>query len=181
MLVLLFHALRGLYFACGEADNQVGIVGLHLRLVGGFVARDFATTVTAVDENITALWVGECADGAENATTGVGAVTRENVYVQRAEAEGAMVARGVAKRENLLATVLAGEATIVFLKSFLLHSESPFVFLYRVKICVGRRWSYLPTQNFAKMSATTSSLTRLPSTSPSAPMASSTSLEAQSA
>ena len=126
MLVLLFHALRGLYFACGEADNQVGIVGLYLRFVGGFVARDFAATVTAVDENVATLGVGKGADGAENTATGVGAVAGENVYVQRAEAEGAMVARGVAERENLLATVLAGEATIVFLKSFLLHSESPF-------------------------------------------------------
>ena len=129
MLVLLFHALRGLYFACGEADDKVGIVGLHLRFVGGFIARDFATTVTAVNENITALGVGKRADWAENATTGIGAVTRENVYVQRAETEGTVIARGVAEREHLFATVLAGEAAIVFLKSFLLHRKSPFVFV----------------------------------------------------
>ena len=129
MLVLLFHALRGLYFACGEADDKVGVVGLYLRLVGGFVARDFATTVTAVNEDIAALGVRKGADGAENTATGIGAVTGENVYVQGAEAEGAMVARGVAEREHLFATVLAGEAAIVFLKSFLLHSVSPFVFI----------------------------------------------------
>ena len=110
MLVLLFHALRGLYFACGEADNQVGIVGLHLCLVGGFVARDFATTVTAVDEDVATLGVGKGADGAENAATGVGAVAGENVYVQRAEAEGAVVARGVAKGQYLTAAVLAYKA-----------------------------------------------------------------------
>ena len=152
----------GLRFACRQADNQVGVIGLDLGFVSGFVARDLAATVTAVYEYITAFGVGNGADGAQNAAAGILTVAGVDVHVKRAKAEGAMVARGVAERKHLFAAVLADKAAIVFLKSFLFHC-------------------YFPTQNFENISATISSLTAFPSTSPRAPMARSTSLAAQSA
>ena len=149
-------------FSGSQADDQIGIVWLHLCFVRRFVARDLAAAVTAVHEDVAALGVGDGADGAKNTATGILTVSGVNVYVQRAKAKGAVIARGVAKRKNLFAAILANKATIVFLKSFLLHT-------------------HFPTQNFEKISATISSLTAFPSTSPSAPMARSMSLAAQSA
>jgi hypothetical protein len=119
-----------LYFACGQTNDEVGVIGLDFGFVGGFVARDFTATVAPMHKNITTLRVGNGTDGAKNTATGVGAITRENVYMQRAKTKGTMIARGVTERENLFATILANKTTIIFLKSFLFHVFSPSYDLY---------------------------------------------------
>ena len=76
----------------GELDDQVHIVGLHLGFVGGFVSYLSAAFVATVVNDVAAARVGIDVIGAKNAAAGIGAVTRENIHVQRAEAKGTMVA-----------------------------------------------------------------------------------------
>ena len=81
-----------------------------------------ATSVTAVYYDISLLGVGLCLDGAENTAAGVGSVAGVDINVERAEAEGAMIARGISEGEHLLAAVLADKAVIVFCESFVFHT-----------------------------------------------------------
>ena len=85
------------------------------------ISDDGAAFVTAVDDDVALLGVGLCLDGAENTAAGVGSVAGVDIYMQRAQAEGTMVSRGVAEGQNLLATAFADEAVVVFGKSFVFH------------------------------------------------------------
>ena len=111
-------------FSRRQADDQVGIVGLYLGFVCRFIARNLTATVAAMHENIAALGIGDGADGAENTATGVLSISGVNINVERAKAEGAMIARGVAERKHLSSAILAGEAVIVFCESFSFHLYS---------------------------------------------------------
>ena len=113
---------RLLIAACRQLDDEVGVVGLDLCLVGGLVARDCAASVTLVDKDIASPCVRLCLDRAEYAATGVGSVAGVYVHVYRAEAEGAVIARGVAEGQNLPAAIHAGEAAVVLGKSLVTHS-----------------------------------------------------------
>jgi len=129
--------------------------------VGGFVADCRAATLAFMDYYISALGVGLGFYRTENSAAFVCSVAGVYIDVERAKAEGAVVARGVAEWQNLLAAIFADKAVIVFCKAFRFHN-------------------YFPTQNFENMSATTSSDTALPSSSAIAPRASSTSEDAAS-
>ena len=63
---LMRSALSGtfLYFACGQADDEVGVIGLDFGFVGGFVTRDFTATVATMHQDISTLRVWDGADGA---------------------------------------------------------------------------------------------------------------------
>lgn len=100
--------------ACGELYKKVGVVGLHLCLVGGLVADNLAALFTLVDYDISAAWVGKCLYRTENSAAGVHSVTGIYVYVKRTKAEGTVIARGVSKRKYLLATAFADKSVIVF-------------------------------------------------------------------
>lgn len=100
--------------ACGQSDDEGGVVGLDLCLVGGLVADGCAATVTSVYDDVALLGVGLGLHGAENSAAGVCPVAGVDVNVERAKAERAMIARGVAEGQDLFAAVLADEAFILF-------------------------------------------------------------------
>lgn len=110
--------------ACCQADYEIGVVRLNGCLVGSTVANNGTALVAPVDNDIAALWVGLCLDGAEDAAAAVCSVAGVDIHVQRAETEGAVVAGGVAQGEHLLAAVLADEAVVILGKSFSLHISS---------------------------------------------------------
>ena len=148
------------YLSCRKFNNQIHIVGLNLCFVSSLVPYYLAAFVAAVDNYISAFSVGFGFYRAKNSAAAVSSVTRVNVYMQRREAEGTMVSRGVTERENFFAAIYTDEAGIVFLKSLVFHKALLNYFLL-----------YLPTQNFEKILLTTSSLTCLPSSSDIAPSA----------
>lgn len=70
-----------LYRGGGQLYDQIHIVGLHLCLVGGFVANLGTAFVAAVVNDVAALGVGINVIRAENTAAGIGAVAGENIYV----------------------------------------------------------------------------------------------------
>ena len=90
--------LRKRIFYRGERDDQIEIVGLYLCLVRRATSRGCAAFFTAVNDDVTALGVRLGTDGTQGPAALVCSVSRVYVYVQRIEAKGAMVARGVAER-----------------------------------------------------------------------------------
>ena len=124
--------------------------------MGGFVARDASASVAFMDYDISLFRVGLDPYRAQYAAAGVRSVSGVYINVKRAEAERAVISRGVAERENLFSAILADESAIVFLESLFFHN-------------------HLPTQNFLKISDTTASETSRPSSSEIAEIARSTS------
>lgn len=118
-----------LRLAGAQADDKIGVVGLHLCLVRRLVAYNGSAPLTPVRYDISALWVGLRPYGAQNAAAGVCPVTGVYINVQGAKAEGTVVSGGVTKRKDLLATALTYKAVIIFGKSFRLHHCHPYVFL----------------------------------------------------
>ena len=114
----------GTAVSCRKSDEQIEVIGLDLCLVRRFVSDDLPASVTAVRDDKAALRVGVASKRAKKPAAGVGAVAREQVNVQRAETERAMVARAVSERKHGLSAVLADEAVIVFLKSLGFHNKS---------------------------------------------------------
>ena len=76
--------------ACGELDKQVVIVGL-IALKGSLVANGLTTLIASVNDDKALLGVGESLYGTKDSLTLVGSVTRVNIYVKRAEAEGTVI------------------------------------------------------------------------------------------
>jgi len=58
---------------------------------------------------------------AKNSAAGIGSVTGVYINVERAKAKGAVIARGNAEGQDLLAAVFACKARVVFLESFFFH------------------------------------------------------------
>ena len=87
----------------------------------GLVSYYGTASVAFVYDDIPLLRVRLCLDRTENTAAVVGSVTGVDIHVQRAEAEGAVVARGVAERKDLLAAALADEAVVVFGESLVFH------------------------------------------------------------
>ena len=108
---------NALYCACGELDYKIGVIRLDLCLVGRLVAHDLAALVTAVDDDVAALRVGQGAYRAEYTATLVRSVAGVYINVHGAKAKWAMIARGVAEGQYLTATVLAYKAGVIFCKS----------------------------------------------------------------
>ena len=118
MLMLCFSLPS---YTCGELDEQVGIIGLDLSVVCRLVADGGTALLTTVDDNKAALGVGERLYRAKNAAAIVGSVAGIYVNVKRTKAKRAVIARGVAEGQNLLAAILAYKSGIVFLESFFFH------------------------------------------------------------
>ena len=113
-----------LYLSCGKLYEVHYIVGLHFRFVCRFVAVNFAAFRAFVKDDIPLFRVCNDFDGAHYAVTFARSVAGVYVYVERAEALGAMVARGIAERFYLKATVCTDKAIIVFCKKLLFHKFS---------------------------------------------------------
>ena len=90
--------LRKRIFSRGERDDQIEIVGLYLCLVRRATARRAAAFFTAMQDDVAALGVRLGTDGTQGPATLVCSVSGVDIYVQRIEAKGTMVARGVAER-----------------------------------------------------------------------------------
>ena len=151
--------LRLIARACGELYEKIGVVGLYLRLVRRLIADDRAASLTAVNYDISLFRVGKGLDRAKYSAAVVCSVPRVYINVERAKAEGTMVARGVAQGHNLSSAAFANKALVVFLESLFLQDTHSFINYFPMKF-------YFPTQNFEKMSETISSPTSLPSSSP---------------
>ena len=65
---------------CRQADEHIVVIGLA-TLKGGLVADGFAAFVTAVDNDISLLGVGESLYGTKDALTIVGSVTGVYIHV----------------------------------------------------------------------------------------------------
>ena len=75
-----FCILRSVH--CGKFYNKIKIVGLHLCLVRRLVAYGLAATLTAVQDDISALGIRLCSNGAEDALAIVCSVPGVYIYVQ---------------------------------------------------------------------------------------------------
>ena len=96
-------------YARGQTNKQIIVVGLvafHSRLV----ADGLTAFVASVDDDKSLFGVGQGLYGTKDALTLVGSVAGIDVHVERAEAEGTVISRGVAKGQNFLTTVLAYKA-----------------------------------------------------------------------
>ena len=78
------------------------------------VSNDLAATLASMDYYISLFGVGKRSYGAQNSAAFVCSVARVNVNVKRAKAKRAVIARGVAKRQNLFSAILADKSVIVF-------------------------------------------------------------------
>ena len=106
---------------CSQANEEGSVVGLCFCLVGGAITADLTAFGAAVDDDVAAFCIRLGADGLHLTAAGIGAVTGIDVDVERPQAERAVVARGISKRQDLFAAMLTDESIIVFGKSFLLH------------------------------------------------------------
>jgi hypothetical protein len=115
---------------CRKLDYKVEVIGLHLCLVSRFVSRNLAAFFAAVNDHVALFRVDLHADGLKCAAALRGAIAGVDVQMERPKAEGAVVARAVAQRLDLLAAMRAKEARIVFGEPFLFH-KTPQNFKYR--------------------------------------------------
>ena len=116
----------------GEADEQPNAVRLGFCFVGGSVAVDFSAFGALVQNHVTLFGIGFYSDGLHLPAAGVGTVSRIDVHVERPEAEGAMVAGGIAQRKHLLAAMGTNKSVVVFGKAFLFHVKLPRIEKYNV-------------------------------------------------
>ena len=120
------HILR---FSRRQSDQELDAVGLRFCLVRGAVAVDLPAFGTAVNDHVAFARVGLYADRLHWRAALVGAVSGVDIHVQGPQAKRAMVARGIAQRQDLFFAVRADESAVVFGKAFLLHFRaSPFGF-----------------------------------------------------
>ncbi len=96
--------------------------------MGGAVAVDFAAFGTLMDDNKALFGIGFGADRLHLPLAFAGAVTGVDVHMKRPEAEGTVIARGIAKGFYGLSAVLASKTAVVFGESFLLHGMVLFPF-----------------------------------------------------
>ena len=107
-----------------QPNEQHQIVGLYLGLVGGAATADLAAFLALGDDDIALLGIGLGGDGLQIATARIGAVTGIDVHVPRPEAEGTVVAGGVAQGLDLFAAMDADKAVVQLGKAFLFHGMS---------------------------------------------------------
>ena len=89
----------------------------------GAISVNFSARLALVENDVALFRVRLDADGLHLSAAGICPVAGVDIYVQRPKAEGAVIARGVAKGLDLLAAMLADKAVVVFGESFLLHFD----------------------------------------------------------
>ena len=107
-----------------QLDDEHQVVGLHLGLVGGAATADLSAFGAFGDDDVPLLGIGLGGDGLQIPSAGVGAVAGVDVHVPRPEAEGTVVAGGVAQRLDLTAAVDANKTVVQLGKALLFHVVS---------------------------------------------------------
>ena len=107
-----------------QPNDQHQIVGLYLGLVGGAATADLPAFDAFGDDDIPLLGIGLGRNGLQISPAGVGAVAGIDIHVPRPEAEGTVVAGGVAQRLDLFAAMDADKAVVQLGKAFLFHVVS---------------------------------------------------------
>lgn len=82
---------------------------------------DLTAASASVDDDEPLFGVGLCADGLHLPLAFAGAISGVDIHVEGPEAEGAVIARGIAQGLHGFSAVLADKATVIFDESFLLH------------------------------------------------------------
>ena len=90
----------------------------------GAATRERPAFLATVHKNVAAFGVRLGADGTQGSATAVGTIPRMNVHVERVKAKGAMIARGVAERQNLPTAMRTEKAVIVFCEKCRIHKPS---------------------------------------------------------
>ena len=97
-----------------QLDNKIKIVGLDLCLVRRLVSDGLSAFLASVDYDVSLLCIRLRSCRAENSEAGICSVAGVYINVQRAEAEGAMIARGVSERKHLFTAIFANKSVVVF-------------------------------------------------------------------
>ena len=118
--------------ACGQLDEQIDVIRLHLGRICGFVAHRSAAFFAAVDDDIPLLRIRQDLYRLQKTKAIVCPVAGIDVDMDGAETLRAMIARGHAQRLDFEAAVPAGEAAVVFLKPFIFH----FLFILPFYDCI---------------------------------------------
>ena len=121
-----------LHFSNRQTDKKVAVVGLDFRVEGGAVAADLAALGASMDNDETATGIGLGADRFHRAAAGIGTVAGVDVHVERPKAKRAMVAGGVAQRQDFAPAMRADKTVVVLGKALLLHGVSFPKFAARV-------------------------------------------------
>ena len=80
---------------CRQPNDQIHVVRLNLGFMRRFVAHLGTAFLASVIDDIAALWIGIDVIGAQDAAAAIRAVAGKDIHMQGAEAEGAVIARGV--------------------------------------------------------------------------------------
>ncbi len=120
-----YFALCISFLPCCQADEQLFAVGLILCLVRGAVTAQFSAHGASVDDHKSSACIGLYADRFHLPAALVGAIPRVDVHMQRPQAKGAMIARGIAQRNYFLSAMRANKTVVVFRKSLLFHVSTP--------------------------------------------------------
>ena len=104
----------------GQFYDQIDIIRLNLRLVGGFITSFRAAFFASADDHVTLLCIDLREDRLKNSTAIRSAIAGIYVKVQGMETERTVVTRGVAKGQNLFSAIDAGETAVIFGK-YLIH------------------------------------------------------------
>ena len=103
-------------FFCGEGDEEGDVVGLNFGFVCGFIAAEGAASGAAVGDDKAAARVGFGESGLHLPAAVGGTVAGIFVEMEGPEAEGAVIAGGIAEGEHLAPAVGAHKAAVVFRK-----------------------------------------------------------------
>ena len=144
-----------LYLSCGKLYKVHYVVGLNFCFVSRLIAVYFAAFGAFVEYYIALFRVGNNLYGVHNAVAFASSVAGVHVYVERAEALRAVVARGIAQGLYLKSAVGTDKAVIVFCEKFLFH----YAFLYSKS---HRGWLFV-FYSFVSLRARPSSSSALPS------------------
>ena len=91
----------------------------------GAVPSDLSAHGASVDDHKSSTRVGFHADRFHLPTALVCAIPGVDVHVQRPQAKGAMIARGIAQRNHFLSAMRANKTVVIFRKSLLFHVSTP--------------------------------------------------------
>ena len=117
-------SFASLYLSCGKLYKVHYVVGLNFCFVSRLIAVYFAAFGAFVEYYISLFRVGNNLYRVHNAVAFASSVAGVHVYVERAEALRAVVARGIAQGLYLKAAVGTDKAVIVFCEKFLFHNFS---------------------------------------------------------